>query len=108
MRRRSPVPSGDRLRQARLLAAYLVGAWFIATTVADSAERSATYDEPLHLVGGWSYWALRDYRLHPTNGPLMQRWLTATYLIDRPELPPGEGPDFRKATKLGEDFGKRF
>jgi hypothetical protein len=82
--------------------------WFISETSLSSAWRSATYDEPLHLVGGWSYWKLADYRLHPTNGALMQSWLTLPYAVQNPTLPATDSADFRKATKLGEDYGKRF
>lgn len=104
---------------AVLLAAFL---WILAHTEGDRNSRSITYDEPLHIVGGWSYWELGDYRLHPTNGVLIQRWLTLPYHF-RPiklssdadpwqnrkaNLPSTDGDDFRKATKLGEDYGKRF
>jgi hypothetical protein len=90
------------------LLAGSLGGWFAFATVFASGERSATYDEVLHLVGGWTYWTLGDYRLHPTNGNLTQRWQTAPYAWIRPQLPPTDDDDFRRAAKLGEDFGKRF
>lgn len=38
-----------------------------------TANKSATFDEPLHLVGGYAYTAASDFRLHPENGVLPQR-----------------------------------
>jgi hypothetical protein len=109
------------LRTATAAAALVAAIWWIGGKVKDDREWcSITYDEPLHIVGGWSYWKLDDYRLHPTNGVLIQRWLTLPYhfadLRTGPEangsrsaaLPSLDGQEFRRATKLGEDFGKRF
>jgi hypothetical protein len=95
-------------RSGWILVLIAAGLWYWNAAWMTHDRRSATYDEPLHLVGGWTYWRLEDYRLHPTNGPLMQRWLTVPYLLADPHLPSSDGDDFRKATKLGEDYGKRF
>ena len=35
--------------------------------------KSATFDEPIHIAGGYSFWRLGDYRIHPENGLLPQR-----------------------------------
>ncbi len=55
-----------------MLAALLVllhGWWAYSAT----REMSATYDEPLHVTAGVSYWRYDDYRLQPENGNLPQR-----------------------------------
>ena len=33
-----------------------------------------TGDEGTHLLGGFSYWTLNDYRLNPESGNFIQRW----------------------------------
>ncbi len=42
--------------------------------VSAGLEKSFTFDEVGHLTGGFSYWHNNDYRLHPENGNLPQRW----------------------------------
>ena len=39
------------------------------------SRKSMVYDEIAHLTAGYSYWSKNDYRLHPENGNLPQRWL---------------------------------
>jgi hypothetical protein len=43
--------------------------------VASKRRESTTSDELVHLTGGFSYWRFDDYRLHPENGNLPQRWV---------------------------------
>ncbi len=38
-----------------------------------TANKSATFDEPMHLVGGYAYTSASDFRLQPENGVLPQR-----------------------------------
>ncbi len=45
-----------------------------AMAVCSKRNESTTGDELVHLTGGYSYWALDDYRLQPENGNLPQRW----------------------------------
>lgn len=35
---------------------------------------SPTFDEPLHIIGGYTYDTQADFRLQPENGVLPQRW----------------------------------
>ncbi len=42
--------------------------------VGSKRHESTTSDEIMHLTGGLSYWRNNDYRLHPENGNLPQRW----------------------------------
>lgn len=42
--------------------------------------KSTTFDETAHLTAGYSYWTENDYRLHPENGNLPQRWAALALL----------------------------
>jgi hypothetical protein len=59
-------------------------AWLALSATRD---KSATFDEPLHMVGGYSYSAEGDFRLHPENGVLPQRWAGAALERLSPTLP---------------------
>ncbi len=50
-------------------------------------HRSPTVDEPMHLLGGVSYWKLNDYRIQPENGNLPMRWATLPLVLDGVQLP---------------------
>ncbi len=53
-----------------------------------AADRIApTFDEPLHLVAGYTYDRAGDFRLHPENGVLPQRWAAWPLLRMDVELP---------------------
>jgi hypothetical protein len=41
---------------------------------------SATFDEPQHLVDGYTTWKLRDYRIDPEHPPLLRLWATLPLL----------------------------
>ena len=47
---------------------------YVVMAAGASHEKSNTFDEVVHLVAGYSYWSANDYRLHPENGNLPQRW----------------------------------
>lgn len=51
-----------------------------------------TGDENAHLTGGYSYWTLHDYRLHPENGNLAQRWVALPLLSQDLSFPPAATP----------------
>ncbi len=60
---------------------FLVLSW-------DSALiESPTFDEPVHLCSGYSYWTGNDYRMNPENGNFPQRW-AALPLLFRKLNPP--------------------
>jgi 4-amino-4-deoxy-L-arabinose transferase-like glycosyltransferase len=90
--------------------------------IASSASKSVTYDEPIHLFAGLSYWSYNDYRINPENGNLPQRlFALPVSLFGNYQLPPeshpgwktsdgwalsnsflyGMGNDFRSLTMLG-------
>lgn len=64
--------------QGRAIATWTVVAAlclaYYAAAISASADKSAAYDEGLHLVAGYSYWTHGDFRLQPENGNLPQRW----------------------------------
>ena len=64
--------------------------WCVA--VGSTLGKTATSDEPLHIVGGASYWQLNDYRLHPENGNLPQRWCAIPLVLAGWPLPSFEQP----------------
>lgn len=46
---------------------------------------SATFDEPQHLVDGYTTWKLRDYRIDPEHPPLLRLW-AALPLLAMPDI----------------------
>lgn len=66
---------------ASLLALH--GWWALTAT----SRMTATWDEPLHLVGGFAYQSASDFRLHPENGVLPQRWAGIALGAVAPALP---------------------
>jgi len=54
---------------------------FGALAFASSMNKSAAFDEPIHLTAGYSYWKFNDYHLHPENGNLPQRWAALPLLL---------------------------
>ncbi len=60
-------------------AAVVLAAHFLIS-IAAVREKSNTYDELAHIVGGYSYWMRNDYRLQPDNGILPQRWFALPLL----------------------------
>lgn len=49
-------------------------------------QSSATFDEPAHLVAGYSYWATGDFRLNPEHPPLAKLVAAAPLLPLRPRF----------------------
>jgi hypothetical protein len=71
-------------------------AWFVAIllsilhaaiAITASLEKSPTFDEPIHLTAGYSYWLTNDFRLDPENGNLIARWATLPLLFTQPSFP---------------------
>ena len=97
--------SFHRLPVEPLLLAVVLGAWW-CVAVGSTLGKSATFDEPLHMVGGASYWLLNDYRLHPENGNLPQRWCTIPLVLAGWPLPSFEHPAWAvsNTTGLGRSY----
>ena len=81
------------------MAAVLSIWWCVA--VGSTLGKSATSDEPLHIVGGVSYWRLNDYRLHPENGNLPQRWCAIPLVLAGWPLPSFEHPGWATSDMAG-------
>lgn len=71
------------------------------------AGKSVTHDEILHVTAGYAYWKLDDYRLHPENGNLPQRWAALPAVFAAPPLPKLEGNPYWKTSEaavIGHQF----
>ena len=53
-----------------------------------SIDHSVAFDETAHLTAGYSYNRYGDFRLHPENGNLPQRWAALPMLVLDPVFPP--------------------
>lgn len=65
--------------------AVFVAAYF-ALQVPSARNRSATFDEPIHLVAGYLALAEQDHRIDVTHPPLLRMW-AALPLLGRPADP---------------------
>lgn len=97
-------PRASRWRPALLVAAALALYWVMAVSV--SPRLGVTADEVVHLTGGFSYWKLGDYRLHPENGTLPMRVAALPSLALDAKFPAPDSPDFQHAqvNVVGEQF----
>jgi len=66
---------------------------------------SATSDEPMHLVAGYSYWHTRDFRINPEHPPLAKLIAAIPLLFIKPALDTS-GEDWKTASEdqLGLTF----
>ena len=62
--------------------------------VGSKRRESTTSDELVHLTAGFSYWQFNDYRLHPENGNLPQRWAALPAWLAGAKFPPLAGNDY--------------
>ncbi len=69
--KKQPFPSVWRTRL--ILAAFVCLYWFLA--VSSNRQYSATYDEPIHLVGGYAALKTADYRFFIDHPPLLPMWM---------------------------------
>ena len=65
--------------------------------VGSKFNESTTSDELAHLTGGVSYWRYNDYRLHPENGILPQRWAALPAILQGAKFPQLEGNEYWRA-----------
>jgi 4-amino-4-deoxy-L-arabinose transferase-like glycosyltransferase len=101
-----PPPSpGTRLRPTRppflpsgltWLALLLALGHALLATLA-MREKSTTADELAHLTGGYTFNHWRDYRLHPENGILPQRWQALPATLHGAAFPPLDTLAWRKS-----------
>jgi Dolichyl-phosphate-mannose-protein mannosyltransferase len=86
--------------------AALILALHFAMAVGSKRSESTTSDELVHVTGGYTYWAFNDYRLHPENGNLPQRWVALPAWIGGAKFPTLDQEYWRKsdAWVMGHEF----
>lgn len=97
----------ETLSPRTLLAVAALLALHAVLAIWGAAGKSVTHDEILHVTGGYSYWRFDDYRLHPENGILPQRWAALPALVHAPPFPELEGNPYWKGSEsapLGHAF----
>lgn len=92
------------MRTSLLVTALFLAFWGMAVSV--SPRVGETSDERVHLVGGYSYWTLNDYRLQPENGSLPMRVQALPLLPMGLRFPPLDSTHFRTAS--ANDVGHLF
>ncbi len=81
---------------------YLVLALVLAhvlLSATSSLQKSAAFDEGIHLAAGYSYWTRNDFRLQPENGNLPQRLASLPLLLLKPGFPDTADPAWQGANK---------
>ncbi len=78
-----------------------------ALAVGSKLRESTTSDELVHLTAGTSYWVNHDYRLHPENGILPQRWAALPAWLAGAKFPPLAG-NFHWQTSDAWGLGYQF
>lgn len=98
---RPSLPSPWLIGLALLLALGHAG---LATFAA--REKSTTADELAHVTGGYTFNHWHDYRLHPENGILPQRWQALPAALGDTGYPAFTTPGWRKSVVwlVGYDF----
>lgn len=96
--------SKSKLACCLLVGAALLTYWIMAVSV--SKRMGVTADEVVHLTGGYTYWTLNDYRLHPENGNLAQRIAALPLLAMDLTFPSLDEPSWvaAKVNVIGEKF----
>ena len=70
------------LQRHRVVISLLVfAAIFITLTVSSYVRESATWDEPQHLVAGYSALKFHDYRTDPEHPPFIRMWAALPLLM---------------------------
>ncbi len=76
-------------RLAASIAGVLLGL-FCVLAISSSLSQSPTIDEPVHLLGGYSYLKWGDYRVNPEHPPLAKMWAALPLLwMDLKDPRPG-------------------
>jgi 4-amino-4-deoxy-L-arabinose transferase-like glycosyltransferase len=79
---------------------------YAALAITGAWRKSIAYDEMPHVTAGYSYWLTDDFRLHPENGNLPQRWAALPQLWSRPRFPSLNQSAWRTSNpwQMGEQF----
>ena len=79
--------NAGRTSRGHLLLVAVLLALFYGLALSATLDKCVFHDEIAHLTAGYSYWLFNDYRLHPENGNLPQRWAALPLLIAQPTFP---------------------
>ncbi|HEY2826597.1 MAG TPA: glycosyltransferase family 39 protein, partial [Pirellulales bacterium] len=69
-------------------------------------RKSPTFDEGVHLAGGFSYWVTNDYRVNSESGNWPQRWMALPAWLLGDYYPPPDEPTWIKDDRY--DFADRI
>ncbi len=74
--RNAPVTSANThiSRRAAIFFVCLLLVVHLILALSSIRQKSATFDEIIHVTAGYHYWTAGDYRFQPENGNLPQRW----------------------------------
>ena len=67
---------------------------FLVTGFFSLLKKSLTFDESVHITGGYSALAYKDFRLNPENGILPQVWAASPLMFEKNIIPPERGDRF--------------
>ena len=104
---REAAPPGRRATIVVLVAFALT---FVALEVASYTQKSAAWDEPIHVTDGYASLAQRDYRVDPEHPPFLRMWAalpmlamgaTDATLADIERTPPGTWAWTSRTTRIG-------
>lgn len=100
----APGFAGSRARTAAVLSAFVLVYFTLEMTSA--IQRSATFDEPVHLTAGYLALSQRNYLLDFTHPPFLRMW-AALPLLGRhgPELQPERFADWNDADWVSNSYG---
>ncbi len=63
----------------------------LAILLSSAQDDSLTSDEPVFILGGYSYWMKNDYKVNMEAGNLNQRWIALPLLFQKPTYPDESG-----------------
>jgi hypothetical protein len=100
--------NGRVVRRPTALAAIGLLTAFGFLALASVRHKSGTFDELFHVTGGYTYWVENDFRIHNTNGNLVQRWLALPLLAMDLNLPDTDAASWQRPAYFGIQFGDQF
>lgn len=89
-------------RKAHILSAFIaicLAFVFVFLVLGTIRQKSPTFDEPLHLLGGYSYLKWRDYRVNPEHPPLAKLLAALPLLAFDVQDPRPGNPDWDQILK---------
>lgn len=100
-----PIGRLRRVTESRITVALLL-ALYALMSFTSALSKSPTGDEPAYLAGGYSHLVTGDYRLHPENGQLPQRWAALPLLLGNYEFSMSDTEGWRKSNhfRMGTEF----